>query len=67
MASLQDQNTVARRLILELREGLVCFACCTRRMRVACQWLSAARHALPRSGLSAWRAAAALRLRLHVS
>ena len=25
MASLQDQNTVARRLILELREGLVRF------------------------------------------
>ena len=24
MASLQDQNTVARRLTLELREGLVC-------------------------------------------
>ena len=27
MASLQDQNTVARRLILELREGLVRFRC----------------------------------------
>ena len=36
MANLQDQNTVARRLILELREGLVrSFACQLLRRRVS--------------------------------